>query len=98
MAGFGTSPEEMGAVAGKVRGAGEGTKASSDKIAQTEMGGKDFGRVHETALSAYQTGIQKLAKCAQSFVTASADLAARLEASKGGYEWVESENKQKVSK
>jgi len=98
VAGFGTSPEEMGTVAGKVRGAGEGTKASSDKIAQTEMGKQDFGKAHETALTGYQTGIQKLAKCAQSFVTASADFAARLEASKGGYEWVESENTQKVSK
>ncbi|WP_035912927.1 hypothetical protein [Lentzea aerocolonigenes] len=88
----------MGTVAGKVRGAGEGTKASSDKIAQTEMGKQDFGKAHETALTGYQTGIQKLAKCAQSFVTASADFAARLEASKGGYEWVESENTQKVSK
>ncbi|KJK52651.1 hypothetical protein UK23_03355 [Lentzea aerocolonigenes] len=87
----------MGAVAGKVRGAGEGTKASSDKIAQTDMQKLDFGKVHDPAFTAYQTGIQKLAKCAQSFVTASADLAARLEASKGGYEWVESENKQKVS-
>ncbi|WP_394615363.1 hypothetical protein JNUCC0626_37190 [Lentzea sp. JNUCC 0626] len=98
MAGFGTSPEEMGAVAGKVKGAGEGTKATSDKIAQTDMGGLDFGKVHGTALTGYQTGIQKLAKCAQSFVTASADFAARLEASKGGYEWVESANAQKMAK
>ena len=97
MAGFGTSPEEMGAVAGKVKGAGEGTKASSDKIAQTDMQKLDFGKAHVDAFTGYQTGIQKLAKCAQSFVTASADLAARLEASKGGYEWVEAENKQKVS-
>jgi hypothetical protein len=92
VAGFGTSPEEMGAVAGKVRGAGEAAKPTIDKLVQTEVTSADFGELHSDGFQAYTTGLGKLTKCAQSFVTANADFAARLDASKGGYEWVDSGN------
>jgi hypothetical protein len=92
VAGFGTSTEEMGAVAGKVRGEGEAAKPVIDKLTATEVTAADFGKLHADAFQAYTTGLAKLTKCAQSFVTANADFASRLDQSKGGYEWVDAGN------
>ena len=99
MAGFGANAGELVAAAGSIRGAADPIRDDhSKKIADLGLESADFGRVHGSNFSGYQSAMTKISKCVTSMADAMDDFAKKLEQTGSGYDWSDAEAADTVGK
>ncbi len=86
MTGFGTSADEMAAVAGKIKGLRQPVDEAGTNIGNTDGGQGSTGRGHDFG-GQYHDAMQKMAHLVKNYGAAIEDFGTRLVNSKAGYQW-----------
>ena len=98
LAGYGVDSEEMGSVAGEIRTLSDTLQRTARDVGRTDVQAENFGRAHHQHGQAFTDLITKLGKAVDAQCSALDDFSARLERSRGGYEFGEQSSTADVSR